>query len=259
MDLLGEVGRVGGRRSSQIGFMDLASALRHIRVVLRSMRRAALLTLLTTACARPVLYYPSPAASGVAPVVAPVVATVAVSEPSVPSDSSSATMSDADYLVARSILMPVAGADITRVEDTFTDPRDGGERTHRAVDILAPRGTPILSADDGRILRMTTSTLGGISMYTVDAEARLVYYYAHMDRYTEAVTPGRTIARGDTLGFVGTTGNAPKDVPHLHFQVMRWPADGKYWNGEPINPFAALGGVSRAERARATSGPPFEY
>ena len=77
---------------------------------------------------------------------------------------------------------------------------------------------------------MTTSTLGGISMYTVDPVNRLVYYYAHLDRYNDRLAAGQSIAKGDTLGFVGTTGNAPKNTPHLHFQVMRWPADGKYWN-----------------------------
>jgi peptidoglycan LD-endopeptidase LytH len=136
---------------------------------------------------------------------------------------------------------------MTRVDDSFFEPRDG-DRVHRAIDILAPRGTPILAADDGKILRMSTGGIGGISMYTVDANARLVYYYAHMDRYNESMTPGRSIVRGDTLGFVGTTGNAPKDTPHLHFQVMRWPADGRYWNGEPINPFDALGGVRHSQR-----------
>jgi peptidoglycan LD-endopeptidase LytH len=156
--------------------------------------------------------------------------------------SGSANMSDVDYLRARALLVPVAGADMTRVEDSFGDPRDG-DRMHRAIDILAPRGTPILSADDGKILRMTNSSLGGISMYTVDPVNRLVYYYAHMDRYSDEMAVGRAIAKGDTLGFVGTTGNAPKDTPHLHFQVMRWPADGKYWNGDPIDPFDALGGI----------------
>jgi murein DD-endopeptidase MepM/ murein hydrolase activator NlpD len=158
-------------------------------------------------------------------------------------------MSDVDYLRARALVVPVAGADMTRVEDTFADPRDG-ERVHRAIDILAPRGTPILSADDGKILRMTTSSLGGISMYTVDPTGRLVYYYAHMERYNDGVAAGHAIAKGDTLGFVGTTGNAPKDTPHLHFQVMRWPADGKYWNGDPIDPFDALGGVHHAGPVR---------
>ena len=87
-------------------------------------------------------------------------------------------------------------------------------------------------------------------MYTVDPLNRLVYYYAHMDHYNAAMSVGRTISRGDTLGYVGTTGNAPKDTPHLHFQIMRWPADGKYWNGEPIDPFEFLGGVRRDRAAR---------
>ena len=205
--------------------------------------------LASTACARPVLYYPEPLtaekpadakpASKPSPSPSGGVPLMTVSEYR-PAGSSSAS-ADVEYLRSRQIIVPVAGADMTHVEDSFNDSRDG-ERVHRAIDILAPRGTPILSADDGRIVRMTTSTLGGISMYTVDPEQRIVYYYAHMDRYNDAMTTGKTISKGDTLGFVGTTGNAPKDTPHLHFQVMRWPADGKYWNGEPINPFDLLGG-----------------
>ncbi len=151
-------------------------------------------------------------------------------------------------------MVPVAGADMAHVEDSFGDPRDG-ERTHRAIDILAPRGTPILAADDGKILRMSTNSLGGISMYTVDPAGRLVYYYAHMDHYNGVMSAGRTIARGDTLGFVGTTGNAPKDLPHLHFQVMRWPADNKYWDGDPIDPYEALGGVVRSNARKNAQAP----
>jgi peptidoglycan LD-endopeptidase LytH len=199
------------------------------------------------ACARPVLYYPTPQSAEV-PSGAAIAAVARDSAPAMPSEV--ASMSDDEYLLYRHILVPVAGADMSRVDDSFSAPRDGG-RVHRAIDILAPRGTPILSADDGRILRMSTNALGGISMYTVDTNARLVYYYAHMDHYNDAMLPGRTIVRGDTLGYVGTTGNAPKDIPHLHFQVMRWPLDGKYWNGEPIDPFDALGGVRHGGRERA--------
>jgi murein DD-endopeptidase MepM/ murein hydrolase activator NlpD len=202
------------------------------------------------ACARPVLYYPVP--EGVSQ-------PASASAPASTSDVSVAAPSASDeYLRTRSIVLPVAGADMSKVEDSFNEPRDGG-RVHRAIDILAPRGTPILSADDGKILRMTTNALGGISMYTVDSESRLVYYYAHMDRYNDAMSPGRAIVKGDTLGYVGTTGNAPKDTPHLHFQVMRWPADGKYWNGDPIDPYEALGGVARADRVKHNAGQPYEY
>jgi murein DD-endopeptidase MepM/ murein hydrolase activator NlpD len=210
------------------------------------------------ACSRPVLYYPTPesapdaasrpARGTVIPLLLPPATT-----------GETASLSDADYLRYRRILLPVAGADMTKVEDTFNDGRDGGDRTHHALDILAPRGTPILSADDGRILRMTSNSLGGITVYAVDPQNRLVYYYAHLDHYNDAMSPGRTIVKGDTLGFVGTTGNAPKDTPHLHFQVMRWPADGKYWNGEPIDPYDALGGLMRGERAKRGTAKPDEY
>jgi murein DD-endopeptidase MepM/ murein hydrolase activator NlpD len=241
------------------------------RIVLEAMRRVILVTIVAGACARPVLYYPTPESAGIKPSPASAPASASASAPTaapvttagatpggvpVPADpAASSAMTDAEYLLLRHILVPVAGADMSRVEDTFNDARDG-DRVHHAIDILAPRGTPILAADDGRILRMSTNTLGGISMYTVDPNTRLVYYYAHMDHYNDAMSPGRTIVKGDTLGFVGTTGNAPKDTPHLHFQVMRWPSDGKYWNGEPIDPFEALGGLSRAERAKRAAGQP---
>ena len=195
-----------------------------------------------SACTRPVLYYPETEAPSPKP--APRAVPLTDSSSTAAMSPAPAPRADADYLMARHIVLPVAGADPAKLEDSFNDGRDG-DRVHRAIDILAPRGTPILSADDGKILRMTTSALGGISMYTVDPSSRLVYYYAHMERYNDGMSPGRSIVKGDTLGFVGTTGNAPKDLPHLHFQVMRWPADGKYWNGEPIDPFEVLGGRKR--------------
>jgi murein DD-endopeptidase MepM/ murein hydrolase activator NlpD len=209
-----------------------------------------------TGCARPVLYYPTTAAAPTPPprpAVAPAPAVLSAAPA-----PTSAPAGDAGYLASRRILLPVAGANMAKVEDTFEDGRDG-DRTHHAIDILAPRGTPILSADDGKILRMSSNALGGITMYTTDPENRLVYYYAHLDHYNDAMSPGRSIVKGDTLGFVGTTGNAPKDTPHLHFQVMRWPADGKYWNGEPIDPYDALGGLTRAERAKHSTEQPYEY
>jgi murein DD-endopeptidase MepM/ murein hydrolase activator NlpD len=144
------------------------------------------------------------------------------------------------------LLMPVAGGDSTRLDDSFDDPRDGGARRHHAIDIMAPRGTPVLSAGDGRILRLAKTPKGGISIYAADLEEQFVYYYAHLDRYHPNIYAGRPLMRGDTLGFVGTTGNAPPNAPHLHFQVMRMPADRKYWNGEPINPYPLLQPASAA-------------
>jgi murein DD-endopeptidase MepM/ murein hydrolase activator NlpD len=143
------------------------------------------------------------------------------------------------YILARELGIPVAGKTVEQLQDTFDEGRDGG-RVHRALDILAPRGTPVIAADSGRILRVKTNALGGNTIYATDPRERIVYYYAHLDAYQQGLVEGLVVARGDTLGFVGTTGNAPKDTPHLHFQVMRMPPDGKYWDGEPINPYPIL-------------------
>lgn len=152
------------------------------------------------------------------------------------------------YLRFRHLVMPVAGVDPARIRDSFDAGRDAGRR-HNALDILAPRGTPVLAADDGRIIRLSSNRLGGITIYALDPLERVVYYYAHLDRYREGLRSGTYILRGDTIGYVGTTGNAPENVPHLHFQIMRMPRDRRqYWNGEPINPYPLL-----VERVTATS------
>jgi peptidoglycan LD-endopeptidase LytH len=143
-------------------------------------------------------------------------------------------------LGARGLLLPVAGVDPARVPDSFDEARDGGARRHNAIDILAPRGTPVLAADDGVVLRVSTNRLGGKTIYATDPDRRLVYYYAHLDGYHPRLQAGMHIARGDTLGYVGTTGNAPANVPHLHFQVMLMSRDGRYWDGEPVNPYPVL-------------------
>ncbi|CAN5922788.1 M23 family metallopeptidase [soil metagenome] len=190
--------------------------------------------LLTSGCARQVYSAPAPVPAAPAPRVV-----LAGSTTAAMGAASVSSMEAVDYLLARGILLPVAGVTTSRLQDTFDEGRDAG-RSHRALDILAPRGTPILSADSGRILRISVSSLGGNTIYATDPLGRIVYYYAHLDAYQPGLSQGAAVARGDTLGFVGTTGNAPKDTPHLHFQVMRMPRDGKYWDGEPINPYPLL-------------------
>lgn len=135
-----------------------------------------------------------------------------------------------------------------RLDDSFDAPRDGGTRKHNAIDIMARRGTPVLSAADGRILRLMKSSKGGLTLYATDLDGQFVYYYAHFDRYHPKLYSGKPLMRGDTLGFVGTTGNAPKELPHLHFQVMRMPADGKYMTGAPINPYPLLHQMASTEK-----------
>lgn len=160
-----------------------------------------------------------------------------------------ALAAEIEYLRTRQLVVPVAGVERSRIRDSFGDARDGGARTHRAIDILAPRGTPVLAADDGIVLRLSQNTLGGITIYATDTEERLVYYYAHLDGYREGLAQGSLLTKGDTIGYVGTTGNAPRNVPHLHFQVMRMRRD-RYWDGEPINPYLVL----REGAARAGAG-----
>ena len=101
----------------------------------------------------------------------------------------------------------------------------------------AARGMIEHVAGSGVALSVKPNALGGNTVYATDPEGRIVYYYAHLDAYRPGLVEGATIARGDVLGTVGTTGNAPKDTPHLHFQVMSMPADGKYWDGDAINPY----------------------
>ena len=162
-------------------------------------------------------------------------------DPSAPADATAV-----EHL--HSLLFPVGGVDSMRLDDSFDAPRDGGSRKHNAIDIMAPRGTPILAVSDGHILRLTKSAKGGLSLYASDLEDKFVYYYAHLDRFHPKIYSGKPLLRGDTLGFVGTTGNAPKDQPHLHFQVMRMPADHRYWDGQPINPYPLLKQNTTTER-----------
>ncbi len=144
----------------------------------------------------------------------------------------------ASTLGAKHLMVPVDGVTPDKVPDTYNAPRAAG--THRALDILAPRGTPVLSADAGRIYRLRSNASGGITIYATDQGEQFIYYYAHLDRYREGLAEGDALEAGDVIGYVGTTGNAPPNVPHLHFQVMRFRHDGKYWDGEPINPHAYL-------------------
>ena len=145
-------------------------------------------------------------------------------------------------------MVPVDGVAPEQVPDTFNESRDKGGRLHRATDISAPRGTRVLAATSGKILRLSTGKLGGITLYMVDDRARFLYYYAHLDRYAEHLDVGQRMEQGNLLGYVGATGNADVRAPHLHFQVMRWdPSRRDYWNGVPVDvrPFLTRAGKER--------------
>ena len=132
------------------------------------------------------------------------------------------------------LIVPVAGVQSKDLLDTFDEAR--GTRRHNALDILAPRSTPVLSAADGRIQKLYTSQAGGLMVYASDPNNRFVLMYAHLDRYADGLKDSSEVRRGDTIGFVGTTGNAPPDVPHLHFAIARTTNVARWWTGMPIDP-----------------------
>jgi murein DD-endopeptidase MepM/ murein hydrolase activator NlpD len=148
---------------------------------------------------------------------------------------------DTDRLRARALLIPVRGLDPRSVRDSFVDNRSG--RHHEAIDLLAPRGTPVLAVEDGRIERLFTSRLGGLTIYQFDPQAEYCYYYAHLDRYAAGLAEGMAVRRGDVIGHVGTTGNAPPATPHLHFAIMRLGPEKRWWEGTAINAYPLWAGA----------------
>jgi murein DD-endopeptidase MepM/ murein hydrolase activator NlpD len=139
------------------------------------------------------------------------------------------------------LLLPVQGVQSSQLVDTFTQSRGEG-RLHDAIDIMAARGTPVLAVADGRVAKLFDSKPGGLTVYQYDREEKLAYYYAHLDRYAPGLAEGQQLKRGDVLGYVGSTGNASEDAPHLHFAVFVLDADKRWWKGTAVNPYPLLGG-----------------
>jgi murein DD-endopeptidase MepM/ murein hydrolase activator NlpD len=143
-------------------------------------------------------------------------------------------------LLQSELAMPVAGVERSALIDSFDEGRGGGSRRHEALDIPAPRRTPVLSATPGRVLKLFSSKDGGLMVYAADSSERFVLMYAHLDGYAPGLAEGAPLRRGETIGFVGTTGNAPPDLPHLHFAIARTADVSKWWTGTPVNPYPLL-------------------
>jgi murein DD-endopeptidase MepM/ murein hydrolase activator NlpD len=139
----------------------------------------------------------------------------------------------------RDLLIPVVGVSVDDLRDQFDDPRSGG-RAHEAIDILAPRNTPVVAALDGRIAKLFTSRAGGLTIYQFEPSGRYALYYAHLESYAPGLDEDDEVHRGQVIGFVGTSGNAPRDVPHLHFAVLQLGPERRWHEGEAINPFPLL-------------------
>jgi murein DD-endopeptidase MepM/ murein hydrolase activator NlpD len=157
--------------------------------------------------------------------------------------------SDHDALRARALRLPVVGFDRRGLRDDFEDPRI--DHVHHAIDLLAPRGTPVVAVDDGVVARLLSGGRGGRSVYQLDATRSYCYYYAHLDRWAPGLREGVSLRRGDLVGFVGTTGNAPAQTPHLHFAIYKVGDDERWSDETAIDPYPLWAAPPRA----AVAGP----
>jgi uncharacterized membrane protein len=163
-----------------------------------------------------------------------------------PQPSGLESVTDADVsLLEREISVPLDGVNLATLHSSFTDRRGGGTRQHNALDLMAARGTPVKSAVKGRVLKLFTSVAGGLMIYAADSSERFICLYAHLDKYAPGLRDGAPLERGQLIGFVGSTGNASANAPHLHFAIAR-SADVKNWSkGRPIDPLPVLRAASR--------------
>jgi murein DD-endopeptidase MepM/ murein hydrolase activator NlpD len=128
---------------------------------------------------------------------------------------------------------------LANIKDNFDQPR-GTERHHEALDIMAPKGTKVVAAADGKVAKLFTSKPGGLTIYQFDPTEKYAYYYAHLDRYADGIKEGMEIKRGDTIGYVGVSGNSDPNAPHLHFAVFELTPEKQWWKGTPVDPYPLL-------------------
>jgi peptidoglycan LD-endopeptidase LytH len=146
---------------------------------------------------------------------------------------------DLDTLRREGLIIPVAGVAAKNLVDSFDDKR-GGTRSHNALDIMAARNTPVLSAVSGSIVKLHNSAAGGLTIYASDPSAKFILMYGHLDSYRPGLKEGERVTRGQIIGFVGSTGNANVAGPHLHFQITRNDNVKEWWKGTPVNPFVVF-------------------
>jgi len=139
----------------------------------------------------------------------------------------------------RQLDVPLRTIERAALRSSFDEKR-GGSRRHEAMDLLAPRNTPVIAVEAGIIARLFNSKAGGITIYQFDPTTTYTYYYAHLERYAPGLAEGSMVSRGQVIGFVGTSGNAPENTPHLHFAIFVLNDDKRWWQGTPIDPFAVL-------------------
>jgi murein DD-endopeptidase MepM/ murein hydrolase activator NlpD len=143
---------------------------------------------------------------------------------------------DLTELLAENFQIPVEGVDRAKLRDSFLESR-GQYARHLAIDIGAPRGTPILATADGEIVKLTRERRGGLTIYQKDLSGRYLFFYCHLARYARGLRPGHRVEKGDVIGYVGATGHVIGG-PHLHFSITRLPEENdNLREGLAINPY----------------------
>jgi murein DD-endopeptidase MepM/ murein hydrolase activator NlpD len=136
-----------------------------------------------------------------------------------------------------SLRVPLDNANVEVMKGGFAERRDRDARSHEAVDMLAPRNTPVHAVENGTIARLFFSKAGGTTIYQFDPSGQFCYYYAHLERYADGLHDGQPVSKGDVIGYVGTSGNARRDTPHLHFAIFQLTDVHRWWQGSPIDPY----------------------
>jgi murein DD-endopeptidase MepM/ murein hydrolase activator NlpD len=180
---------------------------------------------------------PAPAIPSVEPIDTVTQDPVMTARQEGPTISPDTQISNADIadLRTRGLVIPVRGLEAHALASSFNDSR--GRRQHEAIDILAPRGTDVLAGESGKVAKIFTSAAGGLTVYQFDPSEKFVYYYAHLDGYAPGLKEDAMLTRGEVIGYVGTTGNAPKNTPHLHFAIAKLDPDRRWWGGTALDPF----------------------
>jgi murein DD-endopeptidase MepM/ murein hydrolase activator NlpD len=158
----------------------------------------------------------------------------------IPSNSPTVPVPTTGRISAPPLRMPLDHVDVEAMKGGFQERR--GSRPHEAADLLAPRNTPVHAVEAGTIAKLFVSKQGGLTIYQFDPSGQVCYYYAHLDHYADGLHEGQTLSAGDVIGYVGTTGNAPPNTPHLHFAVIELNDDRQWWKGRAVDPYPLFKG-----------------
>jgi murein DD-endopeptidase MepM/ murein hydrolase activator NlpD len=183
---------------------------------------------------------PKPAVPESAAVVEPTArVALPLPAPSAPTAPSAAPISvpvpTTGSISAPPLRMPIDHMDVETMKGGFHERR--GSRPHEAADLLAPRNTPVHAVESGTIAKLFVSKAGGLTIYQFDPSGQVCYYYAHLERYADGLREGRGVSAGEVIGYVGTSGNAPPNTPHLHFAVFELNGDREWWKGRAVDPY----------------------